>query len=87
MQGSRNNSALLWAPEKAGVTQPLLILSLIFFFCPCCLQQCLSSKQTSAEGTEACTNESATMSPVGTDDTLRIRMECTIAWLFVILYP
>ena len=27
MQGLRSTSALLWAPEKAGVRQPLLILS------------------------------------------------------------
>ena len=48
----------------------------------------LSSKQSSAEGTEASTKKLATMSPMGTDDTLRIRMQCTfIAWLFVTLYP
>ena len=27
MQGSRSNSAHIWAPEKAGVRQPILILS------------------------------------------------------------
>ena len=27
MQGLRSNSALMWAPEKVGVRQPLLILS------------------------------------------------------------
>ena len=27
MQGLRSNSALLWAPEKAGVRYPILILS------------------------------------------------------------
>ena len=27
MQGLRSTSALMWAPEKAGVRQPLLILS------------------------------------------------------------
>ena len=48
----------------------------------------MTSKQSSAEGTEAGTKKSATMSPVGTDDTLIIRMQCTfIAWLFVTLYP
>ena len=58
-------------------------------FFPFALCVCnMSSKQSYAEGTEAGTKKSATMSPVGTDDTLRIRMQCTfIAWLFVTLYP
>ena len=48
----------------------------------------VSSKQSSAEGTKAGMKKSATLSPVGMDDTLRIRMQCTfIAWLFVTLYP
>ena len=48
----------------------------------------VTPKQSSAEGTEVGTKKSATMSPAGTDDTLRIHMQCTfIAWLFVTLYP
>ena len=30
MQGLCSHSALFWAPEKVGVTQPLLILSPFF---------------------------------------------------------
>ena len=59
---------------------PLFILPFLF--------ATVSSKQSSAEGTEACMKTSATMSPVGTDDTLGIRMQCVVfAWLFGTLYP
>ena len=63
------------------------LLSLPFFLLPFVFAT-MSSKQSYAEGTEAGTKKSVTMSPVGTDDTLIIRMQCTfIAWLFVTLYP
>ena len=63
------------------------LLGLPFFLLPFVFAT-VSSEQSSAEGTEAGTKKSATMSPVGTDDTLRIRMQCTfIAWLFLTLYP
>ena len=48
----------------------------------------VTSKQSRAEGTEAYRKKMGTLSPMGTDDTLRIHMQCTfIARLFVALYP
>ena len=72
-QGLCSHLAHLWATFDF---LPLFSF-LPFVFAP------MSSKQSSADGTEACPKKLATMIPVGMDDTFGIYMHCTIASLFV----
>ena len=88
--GTHNPRFVAWIcdfRECRGDVAILLFSGPSFFLLPFVFAVVFSN-QFHAGSTEACAKQSATMSPVRTDDTLRIRMQCNIiAWLFVTLYP